>query len=109
MAVEDIVIKGSRLQIGSGQQVLIGSDHWLPDAECGYITTELHEEIKMAPVCSLMVPEQRWWDYNAVTDLFNARDIDLILKIPLSSRRTLIYGIGWLNLVVSSLFVVVIS
>ncbi|KAH9679250.1 rnase h domain-containing protein [Citrus sinensis] len=86
---KDIVVKGSRIQIGSGQQVLIGNDPWLPNSECGFITTELHEEIKMAPVCNLMVPDQRRWDYDAVTDLFNPRDRDLILQIPLSTRRDL--------------------
>lgn len=89
MAAKDIVVKGSRIQIGSGQQVLIGNDPWLPNSECGFITTELHEEIKMAPVCNLMVPDQRRWDYDAVTDLFNPRDRDLILQIPLSTRRDL--------------------
>lgn len=41
----------------------------------------------MALVCSLMMAYQRWWDYDVVTDLFNARNRDLILKIPLSTRR----------------------
>ena len=34
-----------------------------------------------------MVPGQRRWDYDAVVDLFDARDKNLILQIPLSTRR----------------------
>lgn len=41
----------------------------------------------MAAVCSLMMADQRQWDYDVVTNLFNARNRDLILKIPLSTRR----------------------
>ncbi|KAH9722180.1 reverse transcriptase domain-containing protein [Citrus sinensis] len=87
MAAKEVVLRGSRIQIGSGQQVLIGKDPWLPDLEDGFTTSELPEEILMAPVCSLMVADERRWDFDVVTDLFNTRDIDLILKIPLSVRR----------------------
>ncbi|KAH9705863.1 putative reverse transcriptase/RNA-dependent DNA polymerase [Citrus sinensis] len=87
MAAKDVVIRGSRIQIGSGQHVIIGKDPWLPDLEDGFTTSELPEEIVMAPVCSLMVVDERRWDYDVVTNLFNTRDRDLILKIPLSVRR----------------------
>ncbi|KAH9665893.1 putative reverse transcriptase/RNA-dependent DNA polymerase [Citrus sinensis] len=87
MAAKEVVIRGSRIQIGSGKQVLIGKDSWLPDLEDGFTTSELPKEIVMAPVCSLMVADERRWDFDVVTDLFNTRDRDLILKIPLSVRR----------------------
>ena len=87
MAAKDVVIRGRRIQIGNGQQVIIGKDPWLPDPEGGFTTSELPEEIVMAPVCSLMMANECRWDYNVVNDLFNTRDRDLILKIPLSVRR----------------------
>ena len=34
-----------------------------------------------------MVPGQRRWNYDAVVDLFDTRDKNLILQIPLISRR----------------------
>jgi len=37
MAAKLIVVKGSRIQIGSGQQVHITKDPWLPDADNGFI------------------------------------------------------------------------
>lgn len=87
MASKDVVIKGSRLHIESGHQALIGKAPWLPNSDCGFITIDLHEELAMAPVCSLMMVNQRRWDYDVVTDLFNAKNRDLILKIPLITRR----------------------
>ncbi|KAH9763200.1 putative reverse transcriptase/RNA-dependent DNA polymerase [Citrus sinensis] len=34
-----------------------------------------------------MIPNQRRWDYDVIRDIFNRRDSELILQIPLSSRR----------------------
>ncbi|XP_024043004.1 uncharacterized protein LOC112099765 [Citrus clementina] len=87
MAAKHIIVRGSRIQVGSGQNTLIGSDPWLPDAANGFISTSLNEILATAPVSSLMVPGQRRWDYDAVSDLFDTRDRNLILQIPLISRR----------------------
>ncbi|KAH9647069.1 putative reverse transcriptase/RNA-dependent DNA polymerase [Citrus sinensis] len=87
LATKHIIVRSSRIQVGSGQNTLIGSDHWLPDPDNRFISTSLNESIASAPVSSLMVPGQRRWDYDAVADLFDTRDRNLILQIPLSSRR----------------------
>lgn len=33
MAAKHVIVRGSRIQVGSGQNILIGSDPWLPDVE----------------------------------------------------------------------------
>ena len=86
-AAKHIIVRSSRIQVGSGQNTLIGSDPWLPDVDNGFISTSLNESIASAPVSSLMVPGQRKWDYDVVAYLFDTRDRNLILQIPLSSRR----------------------
>lgn len=75
-----------RLQVGNGHNISIGNDPWLPDINIGFVSTTLTEELSAAPVSGLMVPNQRIWDYDAVSDIFNVRDKELILQIPLSSR-----------------------
>ena len=87
MAAKHVMVRGSRIQIGSGQNCSIGSAPWLPNANNGFISTSLPEQITTAPVSSLMAHGQRRWDYDVVADLFNARDRNLILQIPLSARR----------------------
>ncbi|XXG49422.1 hypothetical protein AAC387_Pa02g3612 [Persea americana] len=87
MVAKHVVIQGSRIQIGSGQHILIGKDPWLPNMDNGLITTNLNEDIATAPVSSLMMSDQRRWDYDIVADIFDTRDKDLILQIPLSNRR----------------------
>ena len=86
MAAKQVVIEGSRIRIGDGEQTFIGKDPWLPDSECGFINTLLSEQVKAAPVSSLMVPSTRAWDYDILNDIFNERDKNLIWQIPLSSR-----------------------
>ena len=40
LAAQKILIPGSRIQVGNGQSITIGSDPWLPDQESGFITTK---------------------------------------------------------------------
>lgn len=87
MAAKHIIVRGNRIQVGSGQNILIGSDSWLPNAANGFISTSLNERLATASVSSLMVPGQHKWDYDPVVDLFDTRDRNLILQIPLSSWR----------------------
>ncbi|KAH9710588.1 DNA mismatch repair protein MLH3 [Citrus sinensis] len=87
MAAKQVVVKGSRIQIGSGQQVQINKDLWLPDADNGFITTVLDESLATATVNSIMVPGQRQWDTDLVANIFNTRDTALILQVPLSTRQ----------------------
>ena len=59
MVAKQVIVRGSRIQVGSGQNILIGSDPWLPDVENGFVSTSLNEKITLAPIYSLMVPGQR--------------------------------------------------
>ena len=59
MAAKHIVVHGSKIQIGSGQNCTIGSAPWLPDADNGFLSTSLPEQITTTPVSSLMAPRQR--------------------------------------------------
>lgn len=59
MTAKHIIVRSSRIQVGSGQNTLIGSDPWLLDAANGFISTSLNESLATAPVSSLMVPGQR--------------------------------------------------
>ncbi|KAH9754586.1 reverse transcriptase domain-containing protein [Citrus sinensis] len=87
MAAKNFVVNGSRIQIGDGQQVQLSKDPWLPDVHNGFITSELDESLATATVDCLMVPGQRSWDYDLITDVFNSRDAGLILQVPLSARQ----------------------
>ncbi|KAH9786028.1 reverse transcriptase domain-containing protein [Citrus sinensis] len=87
MAAHHVITQGSRIQIGNGLQTTIGGSPWLPDLDHGYVTTPLLDAIINAPVSSLMLPGQRNWDLDALTDIFNEKDRGFITQIPLSSKR----------------------
>ena len=87
LAAKDVVVQGCMMQVGSGHNISIGNDPWLPNITDGFVSTKLNEELATTTVSCLMMPNQRIWDYDVVSDLFNIRDKDLILQIPLSSRR----------------------
>ena len=87
LAGKDVVIQRSRPQVGCGNMISIGKDPWLPDPNDGFVSSKLNAELVATHVSSLMVPNQRAWDYDFVSNIFNARDKELILQIPLNSHR----------------------
>ncbi|KAH9768702.1 reverse transcriptase domain-containing protein [Citrus sinensis] len=87
MAAKHVVVKGSHIKIGSGQQVQINKDPWRHDADNGFITTELAKNIATATVNCLMALGQRRCDNDLVVDVFNTRDAAMILQVPLNTRQ----------------------
>ncbi|KAM6561714.1 hypothetical protein CsatA_030953 [Cannabis sativa] len=83
---QDLVRNGVRCRIGNGTKVNIIRDPWLPDA-ANPIVTSSHPALLDKNVSVLMVPGELAWDGDLVRDLFNNRDSNLILSIPLSSSR----------------------
>ncbi|KAL8107899.1 hypothetical protein AgCh_024343 [Apium graveolens] len=70
--------------VKTGMETVIWKVPWLPDRENGYITSEMPSELEDATVLSLMVTNERKWDEEILTDLFNDRDVQFIKNIPLS-------------------------
>ncbi|XP_019158912.1 PREDICTED: uncharacterized protein LOC109155728 [Ipomoea nil] len=72
--------------IGDGRTTTIGGDPWLVLADDPYVRTQLHETVRSAPVSSLMNGAGTGWDCECVKDLFDERDSNLILNLPLASK-----------------------
>ena len=87
LAAQLAILRGGRIQIRRGQQTIIGHAPWLPDKNNGFISSSLPVNIASSSVDSLMIPNQRRWDYEVVNDIFNTRDRNLILHIPLGARH----------------------
>ena len=49
-----------------------------------FFTITIQAGLEHAKVCDLMEVDGKGWDIDLVSDLFKARDRDLILRIPLS-------------------------
>ena len=85
-ATKDLIRKHSRFRVGDGSQIMVTQDSWIPKDGSGMISTDLGEAYVEATIKQLMKPEERKWDEDLVTYVFNSRDGDSILNILLSLR-----------------------
>lgn len=86
MEAQVLLKKGAVRRIGSGMSVSIQDDPWLPDSNDPYIRTR-SEAIVGRTVSSLMVSGRMEWDTDLVNDIFEERDANLIMSIPLSHNE----------------------
>ncbi|KAM6549548.1 hypothetical protein CsatB_021224 [Cannabis sativa] len=80
---QQLVRKGVQWCIGDGSQINVLNEPWLPCHENPFVTSS-HPALGNALLQNLMGNDGSW-DQEVLTDLFNARDRELILKIPLFS------------------------
>uniref|UniRef100_A0A803Q3L9 Reverse transcriptase zinc-binding domain-containing protein n=1 Tax=Cannabis sativa TaxID=3483 RepID=A0A803Q3L9_CANSA len=87
LEAKDLIIKGGRILVGSGETISITRDPWLPDMENPFITS-FHPSFCDKDVKCLLTMDGKNWDYEIINDLFNDRDKDLILTIPISPSNS---------------------
>lgn len=59
---------------------------WLSCVNNGMLTTEMPPRLHNITVQSLMMPGEYRWDDDVLNDICNARDVELIKKIPLPTN-----------------------
>uniref|UniRef100_A0A803QI10 RNase H type-1 domain-containing protein n=1 Tax=Cannabis sativa TaxID=3483 RepID=A0A803QI10_CANSA len=87
LEAKDLIIKGGRLLVGSGEDISITRDLWLPDIENPFITS-FHPSLCDKEVKCLTTMDGKNWDIEIISNLFNDRDKDPILSIPISSSNS---------------------
>lgn len=90
--VKDLIKAGVRWRIELGHRVNIIGQPWFLDDINPYITT-VTQALENNKVVSLMCVDKREWDLEVLRDIFNDRDQNCILNIPLSefSRVYILY------------------
>lgn len=81
-----VVRMGARCRVGNETRINILNDPWLPCTENPRVTT-VCPALNHQKVTSLMMSESLAWEEDLVRDVFNNRDAQLILSIPLNSSR----------------------
>ena len=84
-ATRDLISQNSRIQVGDGCTIRVTKDPCL-QAALGFITSSLGAEYDGLMVKDLMVPGKLQWDRDLIEDVFNPRDKEVILNVPLSCR-----------------------
>nr|GMC89071.1 putative late blight resistance protein homolog R1B-16 [Ipomoea batatas] len=87
LEIQELMRRGCRRCIGNGLTTKIGTDPWLPTDENPFVTTPLHGTIYEAHVSSLFNPHGTGWDEECVHGIFNERDANIILNIPVCMRK----------------------
>lgn len=79
---KNLVTQGIACRVGSGQEIEILNTPWLPTSSDPYVHT-LSESLQNEKVSSLMRSDERCWDEDLIWDVFEVRDAEIILSIPL--------------------------
>lgn len=85
MEAQDIIKKGVGCRVGDGTSISIISDPWLPTENDAFVHTN-NEALKNQMVSSLMSPDGNTWDTDLITDIFDSRDSNIILSIPIDKE-----------------------
>lgn len=80
---QDIVRKHIKWRVSRDNSIHIWSDSWLPDKANPKVTTFPYPFMEHATVDNLKDSTDRDWDENIIKEMFNTRDAQLILKLPL--------------------------
>lgn len=79
------VKSGLARRVGNGNSINVEHDPWLLCEQDPYIHT-VHAALKDCTASSLMSDDQRSWDIDLVKDIFNERDANQILTIPIQTQ-----------------------
>ncbi|XP_074327368.1 uncharacterized protein LOC141665288 [Apium graveolens] len=85
MESQVLLKQGAVRRVGKGTEIDIVKDHWLPVHE-PYIQI-VYEALQGKTVDSLMSLDHPGWDIDLIHDIFEDRDIQLILSIPLNTTE----------------------
>ncbi|KAM6569414.1 hypothetical protein CsatB_017399 [Cannabis sativa] len=83
LEAQDLIRQGTRWCIFNGEKINVLQEPWLPSEDDPFVHSS-HPSLIEAKVCNLMVMEGGSWDAEIVIDLFNEREQQLILDIPLT-------------------------
>ncbi|KAM6591439.1 hypothetical protein CsatA_014044 [Cannabis sativa] len=85
---QELIKKGARRVVGPGTSISIQFDPWLEDTSHPWVTT-IANGMEQWKVNNLMVPGERCWDLEVISDIFNDRDKELILKTNIVQESTI--------------------
>ena len=79
----DVLLKGARWRVGSGESISVWLDARLPSLEHPRIQSQIVEGFKDIKVQDLIDPVTHSWDDCLIQGLFNNQEVSLIKSIPL--------------------------
>uniref|UniRef100_A0A2N9H205 Reverse transcriptase zinc-binding domain-containing protein n=1 Tax=Fagus sylvatica TaxID=28930 RepID=A0A2N9H205_FAGSY len=84
---KDVLVSGMRWRVGSGENIKIWKDPWLPCPTTYRVISPFRGLDENAKVDALIDRETMSWKVSELERIFIPRDVEAILQIPLSKRR----------------------
>lgn len=84
IGAQSLLKQGMGCRVGNGSSINIIQDPWLPLEHEAYVQTD-SPALQNQMVSSLM-DDQGNWDFDLIMDVFDSRDADAILSIPLNNE-----------------------
>ncbi|KAM6543560.1 hypothetical protein CsatB_008007 [Cannabis sativa] len=82
---QDLIKTCARIRIGSGLDTNVLNTPWLPSDTSPRVESD-HPSLHSCKVYQLMKTDVKEWDSEVLYDLFNSREAQIILQIPLNSN-----------------------
>ena len=79
----DLLLKGARWRVGSGEAISVWNDAWLPSTTHPRIEAQVVPGFEDLKVSALIDPAMKKWDLNMLNGLFTTQEVELISSIPL--------------------------
>lgn len=83
LEAQSIIKEGVACRVGSGTTINVLKDPWLPDMYNPYVTS-MNVALEGITISSLFVTDEDRWDADILNDLFEDREVNLILSIPIN-------------------------
>ena len=84
LAAQSLIRHGTRWRVGSGHQVNIWTEPWLPNDESPWVQSPRLPEVEETTVQNLLVPGEHAWDMDILQVIFLDRNRSFILQLLLS-------------------------
>lgn len=88
LAAKDLILKGSILKVRKSESINVWNDPWIPDANNKKVMIPIIHGLEEIKVSNLLMTDSSQWDHDLVRDIFNERDTQKILSIPISQTLT---------------------
>ena len=79
----DLLLKGARWRVGSGDAISVWNDAWLPSTSHPRVESQMIPGFEEMKVSALIDPITKKWDSYLLNGLFTPEEAKLILSIPL--------------------------
>lgn len=86
LEAQNVIKEEVACRVDSGGSINVVKDSWLPDTRNPYVSSN-NAALENMSLSSILIHEENRWDVDLLYELFNERDVNLILSIPINQSE----------------------